>query len=146
VVLRFPDDRIATFTVSFGAADIDEYRVVGTKGDIHVQPGFLFGCSLGFRLTADGRTEERQFPETDQFGAEAAYFAECILTDRDPKPDGEEGLADVRVVIAVEDAIRSGRPQRIPDLVRPRHPTLDQLRLVTPAGEKQLINVATPGG
>jgi predicted dehydrogenase len=146
VVLRFPDDRIATFTVSFGAADIDEYRVVGTKGDLHVKPGFLFGCSLGFRLTADGKTEERRFPETDQFGAETAYFSECILNGEEPEPDGEEGLADVRVMLAIEEAIRSGRPQQLPAAVRPRHPAKDQLRLVAPAREKQLINVSTPGG
>jgi predicted dehydrogenase len=146
VVLRFPDDRIATFTVSFGAADIDEYRVVGTNGDLQVQPGFLFGCSLGFRLTIGGKTEERRLPETDQFGAEAAYFSECILTDRAPEPDGEEGLADVRVLLAIEDAIRSGQPQHVPETARPRHPTMDQLRLVTPARNKQLVKVATPGG
>jgi predicted dehydrogenase len=146
VLLRFPGDRIATFTASFGAESIDEYRIVGTKGDLQVQPAFLFGLGLGHRLTVGGRTRQRQFPEIDQFGAETKYFSECILRDREPEPDGEEGLADVRAMLAIETAIRTGRPQRIAPSQRPRHPTLDQIRKVEPTRKRLLVNVATPGG
>ena len=146
VLLRFPGDRIATFTVSFGAESVDEYRIVGTKGDLHVQPAFLFGLGLGYRLTVGGRTRQRQFSEIDQFGAETKYFSECILKDREPEPDGGEGLADVRVMLAIERAIRAGRPQQIAPSQRPRHPTPDQIRRVEPARKRLLVNVATPGG
>jgi len=40
------------------------------------------------------------FDAIRQFGAETAYFSDCILQDRDPEPDGEEGLLDVRVIAA----------------------------------------------
>src|SRR4030095_159091 len=33
-ILRFPDERLATFTCSFGAADVSSYRIVGTKGSL----------------------------------------------------------------------------------------------------------------
>lgn len=39
-ILRFPDDRLAQFTASQGAADVDSFRVVGTEGDLRVEPGF----------------------------------------------------------------------------------------------------------
>jgi hypothetical protein len=32
VTLRFPDERLATFTCSFGAADIGRYTLVGHQG------------------------------------------------------------------------------------------------------------------
>ena len=35
-ILRFPEERLAMFSVSFGAANVASYRVVGTEGDLHV--------------------------------------------------------------------------------------------------------------
>ena len=32
MVMRFPDERLASFTCSFGAADVSRYRLIGTKG------------------------------------------------------------------------------------------------------------------
>jgi predicted dehydrogenase len=145
VLLRFPGDRIASFTASYGSESIDEYRIVGTKGNLHVQPAFLFGLGLGHRLTVGGRTKQTIFPEIDQFGAETKYFSECILQDREPEPDGEEGLADLRAMLAIEKAIRTGRPQRIAPSERPRHPTTSQVRMVKPTKKRLLVNVKTPG-
>jgi predicted dehydrogenase len=39
-VLRFPGERLASFTSSLGSASVDRYTVVGTKGDLSVNPGF----------------------------------------------------------------------------------------------------------
>lgn len=145
VMLRFPGDRIATFTASYGAESVDEYRIVGTKGNLLVQPAFMFGTGLGHRLTVGGRTRERKFREIDQFGAETKYFSECILRNRDPEPDGEEGLADVRAMLAIEKAMKTGRPQPIRSPERPVHPARAQVRLVKPTKKRLLVNVATPG-
>jgi predicted dehydrogenase len=145
VMLRFPGDRIATFTASYGMQLIDEYRVTGTKGDLLVQPCFLFGLGLAHRLTVGGKTRETKFPEIDQFGAETKYFSECILEDREPEPDGEEGLADVRALLAIEKAIRTGRAQPVSSSERPRHPAPDQVRLVEPTRKRRLFYVKPPG-
>ena len=40
VTLRFPEDRLATFTCSFGAAPVGSYQIVGTKGDLRLDPGY----------------------------------------------------------------------------------------------------------
>src|SRR5262249_13673068 len=37
-VLKFPDNRLATFACSFGAADRSAYEVVGTKGSLKMDP------------------------------------------------------------------------------------------------------------
>ena len=39
-VLRFPNERLASFICSFGAADVSEYRLAGTKGDLAVEPAY----------------------------------------------------------------------------------------------------------
>ena len=36
VIMRFPGNRLATFTCSFGAASEASYEVVGTKGVLKV--------------------------------------------------------------------------------------------------------------
>ena len=40
--LRFPSGGVAQFVVSFGASAVDSYRVVGTTGDLELDPGFKF--------------------------------------------------------------------------------------------------------
>jgi predicted dehydrogenase len=111
VSMRFPEDRLAQFTVSYAANPVDQYRVVGELGDLEVSPGFMFGLALKYRLTVGEETSEREFPATDQFGGELRYFSDCILGNREPEPDGSEGLADVRVLAAIERAIETGQTQ-----------------------------------
>lgn len=143
-ILRFPDERLATFTVSFGANPVDEYRVVGTNGDLQVSPGYMFGVALKHRLTVGTETREREFPAVDQFGGELKYFSECILQDRQPEPDGREGLADVCVLQAIDRALRMGAPQPVRIPSGPARLTYDhaiQLELIdTP----ELVDAAPP--
>ncbi len=144
-ILKFPDERLATFTVSFGANPVDEYRVVGTKGDLQVSPGYMFGVALKHRLTVGTDVREHTFPAVDQFGGELKYFSECILDGRDPEPDGREGLADVCVLQAIERALHMGAPQpvRIPSApTRRSYDRAVQLELIdTP----ELVHAAAPG-
>lgn len=136
--LRFPSGGLAQFVASFGAAGVDNYRVVGTAGDLELDPGFSFETATKLRLRRDGKTVETQFPQVDQFGAQVAYFSDCIASGTPPEADGEEGLADMRALLAIEQACLSGRPQTISSPPRERHPTADMVRL-TPITQKRLV-------
>mgnify|MGYP002382141026 CR=1 FL=1 len=129
-VLRFPGDALATITVSFNAADVDTYRVVGTEGEIEMQPGFRFETPTRMYLRKGGAENVTTFPEIDQFGGQIAYFSDCILTGRPPVPDGIEGLADVRALLAIEQAAKSGMPQLVQSAARASGPTPEMIRLV----------------
>src|SRR5918999_2939864 len=101
-ILRFPGrERLASFTCSFGAADVSSYRVVGTKGDLVMDPAYEYAGELKQRITVNGRSRERTFAKRDQFAPELIHFSECILTGAEPEPSGWEGLADVRVIRAL---------------------------------------------
>ncbi|HWN19084.1 MAG TPA: Gfo/Idh/MocA family oxidoreductase, partial [Gemmatimonadales bacterium] len=101
-ILRFPGrERLASFTCSFNGADVGAYRVVGTKGDLVMNPAYEYAEGLTQRVTIDGRTRERTFPKRDQFAPELISFSECILTGAAPEPSGWEGFADVRVIRAL---------------------------------------------
>jgi glucose-fructose oxidoreductase len=45
-LLRFPDDRLASFTSSFGAMDAASYEIVGTKGRLRVDPAYEYIMAL----------------------------------------------------------------------------------------------------
>lgn len=127
--LTFPSGGIAQFISSFGAGMVDNYRIVGSTGDIEMDPGFKADCAMKMRLRQNGVTQEISFPQTDHFAAQVAYFSDCISAGNPPEADGEEGLADMLALIAVEQAAKTGVPQQIVTPPRPSHPTADMVRL-----------------
>lgn len=136
--LRFPSGGIAQFVASFGAAPVDSYRVIGSTGDLELDPGFKFETATKMRLRVNGRVEETTFPQVDHFGGQIAYFSDCIASGTRPEPDGEEGLADLRALLAIEEAALSGRPVAISSPPRPGHPApaMERRRPVT---ERRLL-------
>ena len=144
--LRFPGDRLATFSCSFGAAKVSEYRVTGTKGDLCVEPAYDYARPLKHRLTLDGDTRERRYAKRDQFAPELLYFSDCILLNREPEPGAEEGLADVRVIRALYRAAETGRPVELEPFQRRERPSLEQEIRRPPIDKPEVINARDPSG
>lgn len=138
VTLRFPGEGLAQFYCSFGAGELDNYTVVGSKGVLSVEKGYRFETTPRPVLTTAEGTEVLAVENVDHFGAQIAYFSDCILKGEAPEPDGEEGLCDMRVMLAIEEAVRTGTPQRIHNPERSRHPQRDMVRLV-PRTTKRLL-------
>lgn len=67
-VMRFPDNRLASFTCSFGAADRSSYEVIGTKSVIQMDPAYEMVGDLKCKLTVDGKTRKTTYKKRDQFG------------------------------------------------------------------------------
>ncbi len=118
-VLRFPKERLAAFTCSFGASDVSAYQVVGTKGDVRVDPAYEYAMALKSVVTVDGEKRIREYAKRDQFAPELLHFSDCVLTGRDPQPGGREGLADVRIIRALYRSAKTGRPVRLGALQDP---------------------------
>lgn len=138
VILTFPGERLAQFLFSFEADDTDTYRIIGTKGEITVEQCFDFHLTPRIWLTKGRERHEIEVPDSDHFGGQAAYFSDCILTGQRPVPDGEEGLADVRALLAIEAAAKTGQPQPIATPTRDVHPSRDTVRIV-PRTERRLV-------
>ena len=47
-ILRFDRGRVAAFITSFNAADVGSYRIVGTKGQLHVDPAYEYAEGLAY--------------------------------------------------------------------------------------------------
>src|SRR5436190_11941515 len=120
-VLQFPGERLAQFTCSFNSGDVASLELVGTKGLLRIEPAYEYVGSLKWQLSIGGEEQKKGFPKGDQFAPELIHFSDCVLKGKKPEPDGNEGLADVRIVEAAFKSARSGRAVRI-EPVRPQKP------------------------
>ncbi|MTJ10297.1 MULTISPECIES: Gfo/Idh/MocA family protein [unclassified Anabaena] len=147
VILRFPHERLATFTCSFGGAKVSNYQVVGTKGDIRLESAYAWQGEIKNYLTINGETQESTFGPHDQLAAEFTYFSDCILQNRDPEPSGIEGLNDVHIIESLYQSIETGQPVQVNNYDRDQRPTSDQT-IKRPAVEEkpELIHAAPPAG
>jgi glucose-fructose oxidoreductase len=119
-LLRFDGERVAAFVSSFNADDVGSYRVLGTKGQLHVEPAYEYAEGLKYTMTVNGKTtRSRKTPKHDQFGAEIEYFSQCIQKGRAPEPSGYEGLQDVRIVEALYQSAESGKAVAVPPFEKP---------------------------
>jgi len=143
-VMRFPDDRVATFTCSFNGGDRSAYEVVGTRGSLRMDPAYEFAEGLAMEVRIGEKTHKRSFARRDQFAPQLLYFSDCVLNGREPEPSGEEGLADVRVIEALHHSMRSGKMVATGARQRTRRPTLRQEIQRPPVRRPRLVHAQTP--
>jgi predicted dehydrogenase len=145
VLLKFPGERLAQFSISNSVAGVSSYRIAGTLGDLRLEPAFEYAEGNEHYLTLDGKTKHESFKKRDQFAPELVYFSRCILEDVDPEPSGEEGMCDLRVVDAILGSARSGKPVALARYRRRRRPEPEQ-EIKKPAISKpKTVNAPGPG-
>jgi glucose-fructose oxidoreductase len=145
-VLRFPDDRLAAFTCSFGATDVDTYRVCGAEGDLRLEPAFSYHDELTHYLTKDGKTTKKKFRKRDQFAVEIDKFSECVLNEKEPEASGEEGLADVRIIEAIYESAMTGRSIELEFFHKRKRPSMAQEDERPPVKKREPIHAESPHG
>jgi glucose-fructose oxidoreductase len=138
-VLRFPEGRLATFTASFGAADVATYRVVGTKGDVRLDQAYEYVYPMDLYATIKSKTRKQSFRKGDHFAPELIYFSNCILDDKPPEPSGMEGLADVRIIEALYRSAQRGRAMKIETMRQAQRPSMKQVKRRPPVDKPSLV-------
>lgn len=140
VILKFPENRMASFTVSFGVEATSFFEVLGSKGKLRVENAYEYKEALSHELTIDGETTKKKFERTDQFAPELKYFSDCILENRGVEPSGLEGRNDVEIVEAIFESHRTG--QKIPLNLEPDHlkPQVSQKMFYPPVREIDSVN------
>ncbi len=146
-ILRFPENRLATIICSFGAADISRSTLVGDAGTLTLDPAYEYAGAIKHQLVIGDKTSRRTFPKRDQFAGELVYFSDCILQNKEPEPSGLEGLADVRIVNAIYESVRTSKPVRIEPIESKPRPSLAQ-EIYRPPTMKppKPIDAASPEG
>lgn len=116
--LRYPSGALAHCECGFGHARSERYRVVGAKGYIEMDPAFgyqgqrLF-VTQGSADQGGAQKAEIQIQPANHFAAEMDHFSECVLSGKDPNTPGELGMADLRIVTAILESARTGKPVRV---------------------------------
>jgi glucose-fructose oxidoreductase len=139
VLLRFPKDCLASFVCSFGAADGDEFQILGTNGSLRLKNGYEYQMPIEMTLTVDGKTQTQTFEKRDQFAPELLYFSKCILENKNPEPSGLEGLNDIRVIEAIFKSAKSGSAVKLPPAQQKSGPTKRQEIKRTSVDEPELV-------
>ena len=142
--MRFPGERLAGFTCSFGAAPTATYRVVGTKGDVCVDAAYEIAEEMTEETTVDEKSKKKTFAKRDQFAPELLYFSDCVRRGVEPEPSGREGLADVRVIRAILRSIDERRPVRLPVMERRRRPSMRQEMRRMPVEVPEMVGAVNP--
>jgi hypothetical protein len=92
----------------------------------------------------DEKTTVKKYAPSDQFAPEILEFSRCVLEDRDPEPDGWEGLADVRIIEAALRSAREHRSVRLVPVQRRRRPESSQARRRPPLQEPEPVRATSP--
>jgi predicted dehydrogenase len=103
---KFPGGVLSHCSSSYNTAPAGYFRALAERGWFGLDPAFNYDGVRGMR--SDGVPIDP--PPTDQFAVEMDDFARCILEQRATSVPGEEGLRDVRLMMAIYESARSGRP------------------------------------
>jgi predicted dehydrogenase len=106
---KFPSGVLGNCSTSFNSAGMGRIRAHAQRGWFGLEPAFNYGGIRGTR--SDGKPLE--FPAPDQFATEMDDFSQCILENRSSKVAGEEGLRDVKLMMAIYESARAGRAVKV---------------------------------
>ena len=104
--LRFPSGALANCSSSYGYSGENRYRVIGTKGWFELEPATGYRGQR-MRIRRWDVTEEKDIQPVDHFAAEMDHMSQCVMKDISPLTPGEEGLKDLKVMMAIYEAARS---------------------------------------
>jgi predicted dehydrogenase len=110
--LRFPSGVLGNFTTSYGYSPQGRIRFIADQGWFELEPSMNY-TGLRMRVHRDNRTEEISLPQRDHFALEMDHFAECVMNNKDPQTPGEEGLRDVKIMLAIYESAKSGKPVKV---------------------------------
>lgn len=144
VLMRFPDDRLAQFTCSFGAATTASWEVLGTEGKLRLENAYEYEGERLLKWEVEEEPRKKKFSPNDQFGPQLKYFSECITEDREPEMNGYEGLADVRIIEAIDQSVTERRPIRLEPFEKRQRPSPEMAQNEQPVLTEDLVDAEAP--
>jgi predicted dehydrogenase len=107
--LKFANRISAYCSTTYKVNGINRTTAFADRGSYGLTPAFNYG---GIRAWRSDR-KEISYPEVDQFATEMDDFASCIISGKPTSVPGEMGLRDVRTLMAIYEAARTGRTVRL---------------------------------
>jgi predicted dehydrogenase len=103
--MKFPSGVVARGASTYNFQGMQRFTAFAQNGWFELNPAFNYSGIQGRR--SDGQAIH--FPQIDQFAAEMDDFAQCILENRPTRVPGEEGLLDVKIMMAIYESAKTGK-------------------------------------
>jgi len=110
--LRFPSGVLANCTSSYGCAYRSQFHALATKGWFELDPGLSYS-GLRMRVNRGNKIEEPSLGARDHFASEMEHMSQCVMQNKDPLTPGEEGLRDLKIMMAIYEAARTGKTVKL---------------------------------
>jgi predicted dehydrogenase len=110
--MRFPSGVVANCTSSYGYYATSHYRVIGTEGWVDMDPATWYS-GLHMKVGNKNGVLERELPTLDHFALEMDHMSQCVMENKEPLTPGEEGLKDIKLIMAVYEAAASGKTVKV---------------------------------
>jgi predicted dehydrogenase len=105
--LRFPSGLLANCVSSYGVG-LNRFRVHAERASFELEPALSYN-DLRMRVIRGGTVEQRTLPDRNQFALEMDHMAESVKGNTEPRTPGEEGLKDLRAMMAIYEAAKTGK-------------------------------------
>ena len=103
--LTFPSGVIADCRTSYNANGLNRVTVLTPRASYGMEPAYNYTGNRGWRSD----NVPLRYSEIDVFAAELDDFAMHIIAGTPTKVPGEEGMRDVRILMAAYESARTGR-------------------------------------
>jgi predicted dehydrogenase len=115
-ILRYPSGALAVCDCSFGTSPSRRYRVHCSEGYIEMNPAFSYH-SLEL-ITATTRNDHEEIThlvldQVNHFSEELDGFSQAVLGKAENLIPAALGIADLRIIAAIEESLRTRAPARI---------------------------------
>lgn len=117
--MRFPSGVISHASCSLGTSESRHLEVLARDGTFEIDNAFAYqGLQMRVRRTgkpngAPREVSELKIEQQNHFALEMDAFAQAILNNKPIRSPGNDGLADMRVIAAIEEAARTGRAVKV---------------------------------
>lgn len=108
--LKFASGIVASCLSTYGFG-CGRFRLYGTRGMLEAEP--FQSYSGNYLATIRGQRQQVMYEPVNHFAAEMDHLSECILNDKTPLTPGEEGLKDIKVMMAAYESARTGKTVKI---------------------------------
>jgi predicted dehydrogenase len=112
LTLRFPSGALATCTSAYSIETVKRFRVFGADAWLDLDPAtdyYRHSMTIG-RAEGELKTSMK---EGNQFASMIDHMAESVMQNKTPKTPGEEGLRDIKLIMAIYESAKKGRPVKV---------------------------------
>jgi predicted dehydrogenase len=110
--LRFPSGVLANCTSDYSSAFRSHFRAIAVNGYSELDPAIAY-TGQRMRVSHGDELIERVLQPRDHFAAEMDHMSQCVMEYRTPLTPGEEGLRDLKIMMAIYEAARTGNTVKL---------------------------------